>query len=322
MILITGAAGFIGSCLTARFNELGMEKLMLVDDFSIEVKRSNWEEKKYTQLIERDKFFNEANENIWTTIDFVYHLGARTDTTDSNKQIFDELNLDYSKKLWDICCKYKIPLVYASSAATYGEGELGFDDLLSNIPNFKPLNEYAISKHAFDRWALSQNQQPPNWAGLKFFNVYGPNEYHKSRMASVVMHAFKQISATGSMNLFRSHHPDYKDGEQLRDFIYVKDVCEICVGFMGKPVFGDIYNLGTGQARTFIDLVNLTFQALGKKANINWIDTPIDIRDKYQYFTEAKMDKLLTLFPEYQFKTIEEGVANYVKAYLVEGNYY
>jgi ADP-L-glycero-D-manno-heptose 6-epimerase len=194
--------------------------------------------------------------------------------------------------MWEACVKYGIPLVYASSAATYGGGEHGYsdqDDSLSYV--LKPLNPYGDSKNDFDKWALAQERKPYFWAGLKFFNVYGPNEYHKGRMASVVFHAFNQINATGEMKLFRSHHPDYKDGEQLRDFVYVKDVCSICLFLMEHRKHSGLYNLGSGEARTFLDLVRATFTAMGKEEHIAFVDTPADIRDKYQYFTEADMSQ-------------------------------
>jgi ADP-L-glycero-D-manno-heptose 6-epimerase len=253
----------------------------------------------------------------------VIHIGARTDTTEFNKEIFDELNLNYTKKLWSICAKSSIPFIYASSAATYGLGEFGYDDDdVSIIPKLRPLNPYGDSKNDFDKWALQQKTRPPYWVGLKFFNVYGPNEYHKGRMASVIFHAFNQIEQNGKVKLFRSHNPNYTDGGQLRDFIYVKDLCSVILFLHKNKVANGIYNLGTGTARTFLDLAKNTFKAMGVEENIEFIDTPIDIRDKYQYFTEAKMNKLVKAGYTKPFSTLEEGLSDYVKNYLSGHKYY
>lgn len=224
--------------------------------------------------------------------------------------------------MWQKCVKYQIPLVYASSAATYGLGELGYNDDEQLIPALKPLNPYGESKNEFDKWALKQEQAPLYWAGLKFFNVYGPNEYHKARMASVVMHAYHQIKKTGAMKLFRSHNPQYKDGEQMRDFVYVKDVVDTCMFLMHHRKDSGIYNLGSGKARSFLDLVRAVFKALGVPEDISFIDTPADIRDKYQYFTEANMTKLRAIGFDQKFHTLEEGVHDYVTNYLIDKHYY
>ena len=224
--------------------------------------------------------------------------------------------------VWNHCVRFNIPLVYASSAATYGLGEFGYDDNESDIPKLQPLNPYGWSKQDFDVWALQQTQTPPHWYGLKFFNVYGPNEFHKGRMASVIWHTFNQIQKTGAMKLFRSHNPDFQDGEQMRDFVYVKDVVEVCLFLMHHRRNSGIYNLGSGKARTFLDLVKNTFYALSLEPNISFIDTPEDIRDKYQYFTEANMSKLKSIGYEKPFHTLEEGVTDYVKNYLADQKYY
>ncbi|MTI19481.1 ADP-glyceromanno-heptose 6-epimerase, partial [Fulvivirga sp. RKSG066] len=228
-------------------------------------------------------------------VEFIFHIGAKTDTTLFDLEIFNKLNIQYSKDVWNRCVKYQIPLVYASSAATYGLGEHGYDDDESKIPQLKPLNPYGQSKQDFDIWAQEQEKKPFFWAGLKFFNVYGPNEYHKGRMASVIWHSYNQIKETGKMNLFRSHNPDYKDGEQKRDFVYVKDVVDVCFWLMRHRKDSGIYNLGSGKARTFLDLTKAVFKALEKPEDIGFIDTPADIRDKYQYFTEANMNKLRSI---------------------------
>lgn len=321
MIIVTGAAGFIGSCLVSKLNQEGFVDLILVDDFSSEEKMKNLAGKKYSQLIHRDNFIQWLKENQ-RLVQFIFHIGARTDTTEFSKEIFDRLNLNYTKDIWNVCVEFGLPLVYASSAATYGMGENGYDDNESLIDNLKPLNPYGDSKNEFDKWALKQEKKPYFWVGLKFFNVYGPNEFHKGRMASVIMHSFNQIQEKGSVKLFRSHHPDYKDGEQLRDFVYVKDVVEVCHFLLHHRKDSGIYNLGSGKARTFLDLVKNTFAGLGKEARIEFIDTPIDIRDKYQYYTEANMTKLKSIGYSKAFHTLEEGVSDYVKNYLLGKKYY
>ena len=320
MIVITGAAGFIGSCLVEKLNGLGKTNLILVDDFSNPEKNKNLKNKLFISKIERAKFITWFKKNA-NKITEVYHIGARTDTTESDTSIFTDLNLSYSKSLWNICSSNAIPFVYASSAATYGLGEFGFDDNHHIVNKLNPLNAYGISKNDFDKWALKQDSQPSFWAGFKFFNVYGPNEFHKGRMASVIFHAINQIKQTGGMKLFRSHHSNYKDGEQLRDFIYVKDVVSILTGMMIKKPQNGLYNLGSGKARTFNDLVNIIFNVLNLKSNISYIDTPIDIRDKYQYFTQANISKLENIGYKNTFISIEDGVKDYVQNYLLNGKY-
>ncbi len=321
-IIVTGAAGFIGSCMVQYLNEQGFENLILVDDFGVEEKRKNWESKKFIQIVERYNLFDWLEKNN-SQIDFVIHLGARTDTTEFNYAIHEELNLQYSKDIWNYCVEKNIPLIYASSAATYGSGEFGYDDDHAVIEKLQPLNPYGISKNEFDKWALHQQNHPPFWTGLKFFNIYGPNEYHKGRMASVIWHSFNQIKKDGVVKLFKSHRPDFKDGEQLRDFVYVKDLVKVIDWMMQEMVNGQwsmvkngIYNLGTGKARSFYDLASATFKGLDLKPNIIFIDMPEDIRDKYQYFTEANMKKLHDAGYTDSFYTLEEGVDDYVRNYL------
>jgi ADP-L-glycero-D-manno-heptose 6-epimerase len=292
MIVVTGAAGFIGSCLVSRLNAEGFTDLVIVDDFSFPEKQKNLVGKQFSHEVHRDVFPDWLIKNK-KDVSFVFHIGARTDTTEFDQEIFDRLNVHYSQTLWNICSDAGIPFVYASSAATYGEGEFGYNDDHSIFPKLQPLNPYGWSKQQFDLWVLKQEKQPPFWAGLKFFNVYGPNEYHKARMASVIFHAFNQINTSGEVKLFRSHRPEYKDGWQLRDFVYVKDVVEVCMYLMNQKVESSIFNLGTGKARSFYDLAASTFKALHKEPTIQFIDIPADIRDKYQYFTEANMQKLI-----------------------------
>lgn len=319
MIVITGAAGFIGSCVAKEWKQ-GAEEIALVDDFSHDAKRGNLAALEGATFVERDSFFEWARDRHDITA--VIHIGARTDTTEFDYALFERLNVSYTKQLWRLCTERQIPLIYASSAATYGGGEHGYSDRHEWVEKLDPLNPYGVSKNEFDKWALAQTECPPHWYGLKFFNVYGPNEYHKGRMASVIFHAYRQIREKGSMKLFRSHNEAYKDGEQLRDFVYVKDVISVIVFLMNELPPNGLYNLGTGQARTFLDLVHAVFNAMGKEPQVSFIDTPADIRDKYQYFTEADMSKLRGVGYKKPMTDLEEGVRDYVSNYLVPNQPY
>jgi ADP-L-glycero-D-manno-heptose 6-epimerase len=324
--MVTGAAGFIGSYMVGYLNRKGYNKILIVDDFSEDEKKLNYVNKIILCSVERDELFDWLEQKT-ADLDFVFHLGARTDTTEFDYTVHEKLNVEYSKQIWKYCTLNNIPLVYASSAATYGDGEFGYKDDHDLIEHLKPLNPYGISKNEFDKWALKQTVHPPFWAGLKFFNVYGPNEYHKGRMASVVFHAFNQVRKTGEVKLFRSHKPQYKDGEQLRDFIYVEDVAMIMYWMMEsisekKNLRCGIYNAGTGHARTFNDLAISIFNSLRLGPKIEYIDTPGDIRDKYQYFTEADMDKLRNAGYKDSFFSLEDGVRNYVQGFLLDHRYY
>ena len=327
-IVVTGTAGFIGSVVVQYLNEQGYTQLILVDDFGVEAKRNNWEKKQFIKVIERQAFLEQLD-TLDFSIDVILHLGARTDTTEFNYAIHEELNVMYSKTLWTFATEKQIPFIYASSAATYGAGENGYEDSHTILDQLVPLNPYGVSKNEFDKWAIAQKATPPSWAGLKFFNVYGPNESHKGRMASVIFHAFNQIKETGLVKLFKSHRSDFNDGEQLRDFIYVKDVVRVIFWMMQKMQSNDwsiqlngLYNLGTGKARSFYDLAANTFTAQGLKPNIEFIDMPLDIRDKYQYFTEANMNKLRAAGYNQPFASLEEGVGDYVKNYLLPAKGY
>jgi ADP-L-glycero-D-manno-heptose 6-epimerase len=321
MIVITGAAGFIGSVMTGKLNREGFLDLVLVDDFGREDKVPNYSERKCTEKVDREEFFRWLDHNH-RFVQFIVHLGARTDTTEFDKSVFDRLNFNYSVKIWLACVTYGLPLIYASSAATYGSGNLGYDDDHKLVSDLTPLNPYGESKNEFDKWVLIQTRKPFFWAGIKFFNVFGPNEYHKGRMASVVYHTYKQIKETGRMKLFRSQRPDFRDGEQKRDFIYVMDTVSVMLNMMKIRKNSGIYNLGTGHARTFNDLASQVFRTMDLEPNIEYIDTPEDIRDKYQYFTEAKMDKLRNVGYALEFTPLESGVDDYVKDYLIPGKYY
>ena len=312
MIVVTGAAGFIGSNLIKKLNSHNFKNIVAVDKFNNPAKQKNLEGLNILEKVDRDNFLNWLDKNQETT-EFIFHLGARTDTTEFDKKILWRLNTDYTKEVWKKCVQYQLPLIYASSAATYGLGEQGYKDDESTIPNLQPLNPYGESKQAFDLWALEQDKKPFFWIGLKFFNVYGPGEQHKGRMASVVWHAYNQIKATEKMKLFRSHNPEYKDGEQMRDFIYVEDVTDVCYWLMHHRKDSGIYNLGSGKARTFLDLAKGVFKAMNKKEDIAFIDTPADIRDKYQYFTEADMTKLKKVGYNKEFTPLEDGIGEYLR---------
>jgi ADP-L-glycero-D-manno-heptose 6-epimerase len=337
VILVTGAAGFIGSCMIRWLNDHGYQKIIAVDDFSRADKAPNLKNKTILRRVEREQLFSWLYEQK-PVIDYVIHLGARTDTTEFDYAVHQHLNVEYTQKLWQYCTINNVPLIYASSAATYGDGSKGYNDDHTIIKDLFPLNPYGVSKNEVDKWILHQEDHPPFWAGLKFFNVYGPNESHKGRMASVIFHSFNQIKKGGRVRLFKSHRPDFKDGQQLRDFIYVKDVVNV-MGWMmeqtakkSDDIFSDviskttihsgIYNLGTGQARPFYDLVVAVFKALNLEPAIDFIDMPEDIRDKYQYFTEARMTKLKNEGFHVPFTSLEEGVDDYVKHYLSTSNFY
>jgi ADP-L-glycero-D-manno-heptose 6-epimerase len=344
-IIITGAAGFIGSCMVSYLNQQGFENLILVDEFNDPEKELNLLHKKYLVRVEREEFFDWVQREK-PAVNFVFHLGARTDTTEFDYSVHQHLNVEYSQKIWNYCTIHNIPLVYASSAATYGEGEFGYIDDHEIVEQLHPMNPYGISKNEFDKWVLHQEDHPPFWAGLKFFNVYGPNEYHKARMASVIFHSFNQVKANGIVKLFKSHKDGFKHGEQLRDFVYVKDVIEVCYWLMevvngetsdvsgnltsdvspltthDSPLTSGIYNLGTGKARSFNALVTSTFAGMDLPPNIEYIDMPEDLRDKYQYFTEAIMDKLKAAGYKKDFYSLEKGIDDYVRNYLSQNKFY
>lgn len=310
-VIITGAAGFIGSNLVKRLLKAGISDLTLVDDFADDRKAQNLQGIQAEKVSRSD--FQKWLINNHSKLDFIFHLGARTDTAEFNFEVLDKLNLSYSRSLWELCTQYNIPLLYASSAATYGLGENGFSDSHELVDSLKPLNPYGLSKQLFDQYVLQQASTPPFWAGLKFFNVYGPHEQHKGRMASVVYHAYNQIRETGKMKLFKSHIPEYRDGEQLRDFIYVDDVVDVCMFFYRHRKNNGIYNLGSGKAATFNELANAVFESLDIPPAIQYIPIPEDIRDKYQYFTEAKMGKLRAAGYSRSFTPLKEGVMHYIR---------
>ncbi|MBU6325878.1 MAG: ADP-glyceromanno-heptose 6-epimerase [Bacteroidetes bacterium] len=320
MIIVTGAAGFIGSCLAGELNRMGFQDLVLVDHFTSAEKMKNLEGKKYRCLVPRDQFFDWISGKE-SDVEFIFHIGARTNTAEQNLELLHELNVAYSQNIWKLCCRAQIPLIYASSAATFGMGKEGFSDEPSLLSSLLPMNPYGRSKQEFDLWVMEQKEQPFFWAGFKFFNVFGPNEYHKGRMASVVFHAFRQIRETGRVKLFRSHREGIADGDQKRDFIYVKDVLRVMLHFMQHRKNSGLYNLGTGNARSFRDLALAVFQSLDTKPEIDFIDTPEDIRDTYQYFTQADTKRLIAAGYHSGFTALETAVDDYVRHYLNDVSY-
>lgn len=314
-IAITGTAGFIGAAFASFLNTMGYEQLILIDDFTVEKKKINHQNIKCIRKIQRNDFEHVLSKH--NKIDIIVHLGARTDTGELESTIFDKLNVAYTQMLWQYSTRNKIPFIYASSAATYGNGDMGYSDAHSMIPMLKPLNPYAVSKQQIDEWILQQNETPPYWYGFKFFNVYGFPEMHKGRMASVIWHAYHQIKNEKKIKLFRSHKEGYADGEQKRDFIYVKDLCKVLYWTMKNMPNSGIYNLGTGEAATFNTLALSLFNTLQMKPDIEYIDTPKDIRQAYQYFTQADMHKLRLAGYAEPFLNIKQGIEEYVNKFLL-----
>ena len=322
MILITGGAGFIGSVLAKQLNQLGHTDLVIVDKLEDSIKWKNLRGIKYLEYIHADELFGGDYDDLIAETDLIFHMGACSATTEKNMDFLMKNNVAYTQALWRFAATKNIPFIYASSAATYGEGELGYCDDHGMIPKLMPLNPYGYSKQLVDEWVLKEEQKPDHWFGLKFFNVYGPNEYHKDDMKSLVCKAHEQIKSNGKVKLFKSHRPDFKDGEQLRDFIYVKDVVRAMIELADpdKAEFSGIYNLGAGKARSFHDLVKATFSAMSVPVNIEFIDMPESIRHQYQYYTQADVSKLMKAIPEFQFTSLEDGVRDYVQNYLMKAN--
>ncbi len=323
MILVTGGAGFIGSVLVKELNNLGREDILIVDRLESDDKWKNLRSLKFITYIHADELF-ELEDDLWDQIDSIYHMGACSATTERNMDYLWVNNVEYSQNLYNIATSRNIPIAYASSAATYGDGELGYSDDHDKVDLYRPLNGYGYSKQVVDQWILRRESKPDYWYGIKFFNVFGPNEYHKGDMRSLVHKAYGQINDTGKVKLFKSHRDDFKDGEQLRDFVYVKDVVRGMIMLMDQKVPGSsgIYNMGTGQCRSFLDLMRATFKAMGKNENVEFIDMPESIRNQYQYYTQAEMSKFKKVFPEFQFTSLEEAVNDYVTQYLMTNNEY
>lgn len=326
MILLTGGAGFIGSCLLHQLNLLDRTDVIVVDRLETTDKWKNLAGLKYDRYIHADELFTTRYQEVVDLADkisVIYHMGACSSTTERDMDFLMKNNVEFSQKLCTFATNNEIPFIYASSAATYGAGEQGYNDQ-EDISLLRPLNPYGYSKQVFDEWMLRQEKLPKIWYGLKFFNVFGPNEYHKGHMRSVVQKAYEQIKNHGEVKLFKSHRDDFEDGEQKRDFVYVKDIVKAMIGLIdtanGKNP--GIYNLGTGKARTFLDLVLATFKAMNKKTQIDYIDMPENIRDQYQYFTEANMEKLQKILPQMKFSTLEDSIKDYVQNHLMQDNPY
>ncbi len=316
MILITGAAGFIGANLVRAFNDIGRNDLILVDRLGVDEKWKNLLGTTYHQYLHSEQIFDDTYEYLMDEVEMIFHMGACSSTTEMDMDYLMFNNVQYSQSLFRFATEMKIPFIYASSAATYGDGAQGYDDDPQTINHLLPLNPYGYSKQVFDQWVLqmvAQNEAPPLWFGLKFFNVYGPREDHKAEMRSIAHKAFGQIHETGEVKLFKSHRDGYEDGFQLRDFVYVKDCTSAMIELSKLKEGSCILNMGTGKARSFYDLVAQCFKSLGKEVNVNYIDMPLSIRNQYQYFTQAKMDRFHTLCPKFNFYTLEEGVDDYMK---------
>lgn len=320
MIIVTGANGFIGSALVWELNKAGRKDIICVDTVSIKDRTEPLRNRSFSKFLLKDDIWDFlATAEAKNSVEAILHMGACSATTELNVEFLKENNVEYTRRLWNWCTENKKKFIYASSAATYGDGANGFSDSFDS-DLLKPLNPYGDSKVQFDRWAVRQSQTPPLWVGLRFFNVFGPNEYHKGFMSSVVFKAFNEIRATGRLKLFRSHKAEYQDGKQLRDFVYVKDVTRWTVEIMNQTgMRNGLYNIGFGQARTWLDLAAATFKSLGKEMQIDWVDMPESIRDRYQYFTEAKINRLLANGLSAPQWSLERGVDDYVSNYLSKG---
>lgn len=325
MKIITGGAGFIGSAICWNLNKQGISDIILVDENTSGTKQQNISELKFTDYLDKDSFLKLINKGaINYKVDTIYHMGACSSTTENNMEYLIENNVEYSKSLGKWCLSNNTKYIYASSAATYGNGENGFDDDINIIPKLKPLNKYGLSKQMFDMWVI-ENKLLEKFTGLKYFNVFGPNESHKGDMRSMVNKAYDQIKQTGKLKLFRSLKPEYKDGEQLRDFIYVKDAVEMTVFF--DPVTGSgknstgIFNIGSGTASTWLNAADAVFKALGKTPQIEWIDIPDNIKDQYQYYSKANITKLRSAGYKNDVMKLEDSIRDYVEGYLVTGKF-
>lgn len=316
MIIVTGGAGFIGSCVVRTLNDAGRDDIVIVDNIAETDKWMNMRNKRYIKYVHKSKFLEELP--TYQNVEAIVHMGAQSSTTERNFDYLWENNFEYTKALWNYCAEKQISFIYASSAATYGDGSLGFDDKM-DINQLRPLNGYGYSKQLFDLWVKHQAMKfPKQHVGLKFFNVYGPNEYFKGSMASMVFHGFNQIMQDGEIRLFKSCNPDYEDGGQLRDFVYVKDICSVIIFFLRNQNMSGLFNVGTGRAQSFRELAEATFHALGKEPNIRYIEMPEKLRGKYQYYTQANMAQLASMGYPRDFVDVDAGVRDYVQNHLAK----
>ena len=320
MIVITGGAGFIGSAIAWRINNQGKDDIIIVDELGHTEKWKNLVTLNYQDFINKDEFIKQIESGVKLGIEAIIHMGANSSTTEKDADYLINNNYEYTKKLAKYCVENNIRFIYASSAATYGDGSLGFNDEEKICQSLRPLNMYGYSKNLFDVWAIKYGIID-KIVGLKYFNVFGPNEYHKSDMRSVVHKAFEQIKSTGKVELFKSRNPNYKDGEQKRDFIYVKDAVDMTLFFLEKKNKNGIYNIGSGKARTWNDLVTAIFKALNKPVKIEYIELPEYLVEKYQYFTEARIDKIKKAGYPHPITSLEDGVTDYVKSFLLSGKH-
>lgn len=314
MIIVTGGAGFIGSCVVRTLNDHGCKDIVIVDNIAETDKWMNMRNKQYIKYVHKSKFLEELP--TYENVEAIIHMGAQSATTERNFDYLWDNNFEYTKTLWNYCADKQITFIYASSAATYGDGELGFDDRM-DIDQLRPLNGYGYSKQLFDQWVKHQATKfPKQYAGLKFFNVYGPNEYFKAGMASMIFHGFRQIKETGKVKLFKSCNPNYADGGQLRDFVYVKDICSVIWWLLENELVSGLFNVGTGRAQSFAELAEATFHALGLEPNIEYIEMPEKLRNKYQYYTKAEMGELRAAGYDKPFMDLEAGARDYVQNHL------
>ena len=322
MIAVTGGAGFIGSCFVWKLNQMGIDDILVVDHLRENDKWKNLVGKKFNDYLDKESFIDSCADGCFDdSIETIVHIGACSSTTETDTNYLMENNYQYTKLLAEYCLVRDIKFFYASSAATYGDGELGFSDEDETTPNYRPLNMYGYSKHLFDLWTL-KNEFQGKITGFKFFNVFGPNEYHKDSMRSLVHKAFPNARDKHKVCLFKSYNPEYSDGGQTRDFVYVKDVLNVMAYFFEHPDIGGIYNIGTGKAQSWNDLANAIFDALNVKGEIEYIDMPDELKDKYQYFTEADLTKLRRAGCNYEFMSLEDSIADYVQNYLTQNNPY
>ena len=317
--IVTGGAGFIGSCLIRMLNDNGIDDVIIVDHIASTAKWKNLQNKKYREYVHKNNFIEYLLQGKYGIISAIIHMGACSATTEMDCDYLWDNNVEYTKRLWKYCYHKQIPFIYASSAATYGNGDNGFSDQTDKIDSLRPLNAYGFSKQVFDQWVVKQDEKPPQYVGLKFFNVYGPNEYCKGNMASIVFHGYCQLIETGKIRLFRSENNNYANGGQERDFVYVKDVCKVIMFFLDHPEYSGIFNVGTGKAQTFFKLASAVFHALNKTENIEFFDMPKEIRQNYQYHTEADISSLKSMGYLEEFFDVEQGVGDYVQNYLDRG---